>query len=174
MGFIAYIHIIVLLFLTYMCAGGMVLCILMIVSEFRGKTGGEKDTPKNDEQEKDKKNDGEEGDNEEAKGDKVNDGGEGDNEEAKCKEKDSTFDDQFIPRLMYMMAIVTTQLIPFLTLVMVSGFLLYFTGDWKPLHDGFFNDLGFPRFNWPQFSFFDNPEYFFKVLGQFFTFNIQM
>merc|ERR1712129_553703 len=95
-------------------------------------------------------------------------------EEAKCKEKDSTFDDQFIPRLMYMMAIVTTQLIPFLTLVMVSGFLMYFTGDWKPLHDGFFKDLGFPKFNWPQFSLFDNPEYFFKVLGQFFTFNVNI
>merc|ERR1712129_672202 len=105
-AFIAYIHIIVLLFLAYMCAGGMVLCIFMGVVE---NTKGEKDKPKNDEQEKDKKNDGgegdneeakgeeqekdktndgEKGDNEEAKGDKVNEGGEGDNEEAKGEEQE--------------------------------------------------------------------------------------
>merc|ERR1711956_166593 len=48
-AFIAYIHIIVLLFLAYMCAGGMVLCIFMGVVE---NTKGEKDKPKNDEQEK--------------------------------------------------------------------------------------------------------------------------
>jgi len=164
-SFLAYIHIILLLFLAYACAGGAVYFVFWCVEKITKPGSGKED---------DSKDDAQDNGNEEAKVEVQEQGEEGDEGQAKESIKQKMYHNVVEDRLFYIMAIATTQLIPFLNLVMASGFLLYFTGEWKPLHDGFFNDIGFPKFNWPKFSMFKNPEYLMTFLHQFFTFDVKI
>jgi len=82
--------------------------------------------------------------------------------------------EKLIGKMNYPGFVLGLQLLPLFTLVSLSGFLMYYTGDWKLFHNAFFDGLTDPQLNWPHIIIFSNWDYLMEVLDDFFTFDVSI